>query len=98
MVYVHTRDDPGAIRNAIRDMQSRARAVYRARHPRRSKSADRAEELEDAFAEQALLHQSLMRLCLKKKVFTRKAYVALLQEADLIDGCADGSLPRPGAH
>ncbi|MHC4780993.1 MAG: hypothetical protein ACYTFG_20665 [Planctomycetota bacterium] len=95
-MYVHTRQDPAAIRNAVRDMQARARAMYRSRYPRRSKAGDRSTELEEAFASQALLHQALLRLCLLKGVFTRKAYATFFAGADLIDGEADGSLVRPG--
>ena len=97
MGFVSAKYNPAETRDAIRDLQARARAIYRARNPRRGKSADRATELEEDFAGQALLHQAILRLCLSKKRFTRQAYVTFLDGADRLDGRADGSLPRPGS-
>ena len=96
-MYVSAKYDPAETRDAIRSLQARARAIYRARNPRRVKSTDRATVLEEAFAGQALLHQAILRVCLSKKRFTRKAYVTFLDGADRLDGTADGSLPRPGS-
>ncbi|MHC4597426.1 MAG: hypothetical protein ACYS47_00325 [Planctomycetota bacterium] len=97
MVYVASSYNPAETRDAIRSLQARARAIYRARHPRRGKAADRVAALEEGFAGQALLHQAILRLCLSKKRFTRKAYLKSLEGADRLDGEADGSLPQPGA-